>query len=593
MQADDISQGARLQHTESVAQMNQTAREISIAEQSIENVSVQLKQYQNDKAQVIKQLQNQIKTISPMLDIEMTVESLLDWLSTRAEAVQIAGKISSIESEIKDIDAQAATICSNLKHSLEVAGTTVESDKLENTNGRLLNLLNKAKVAVKREGILSGLRSQLASSQHQLNNRKSIVDKAQNSIATWEESWRKVGKNCWFGTQDEVLGPVAVEEILLQLEYLENHLGNQTELNEKLVHNKEIVKTYSSSLADLAEIVSIASKNIPAEQLYLTLLKRMEQAIEDDKKQASLQKQKDEIVDRNKANDEKHLLNMDSINRMSSHFSVDTIDQVELKLQAAKNKEALQQQLSDEQQQLIEMLDVKTLSDATKLLDNFNKDATQLELNELERNESDIQLQLQEAHTAREQASNAVESVGGDEAVALLREQRANLILQIEDKATRYLQQHLALNAADAALKAYRDNHRSSMMKKASEVFNTMSQGRYARLDTYQEGGSEKLIAIDKDGQSRNSGQLSKGTRFQLYLALRVSGYHEYASSRPPVPFIADDILETSDDERAARIFEVLGDMARVGQVIYLTHHKHLCDLAKKVVPAIRVHQIE
>jgi len=48
---------------------------------------------------------------------------------------------------------------------------------------------------------------------------------------------------------------------------------------------------------------------------------------------------------------------------------------------------------------------------------------------------------------------------------------------------------------------------------------------------------------------------MSKGTRFQLYLALRVAGYHEFASSRRPVPFIADDIMETFDDFRAEEAF--------------------------------------
>ena len=76
---------------------------------------------------------------------------------------------------------------------------------------------------------------------------------------------------------------------------------------------------------------------------------------------------------------------------------------------------------------------------------------------------------------------------------------------------------------------------------------------------------------------------MSKGTRFQLYLALRVAGYHEFARSRTPVPFIADDIMETFDDYRAEEAFRLLGEMATVGQVIYLTHHQHLCDIAQRI----------
>ena len=30
----------------------------------------------------------------------------------------------------------------------------------------------------------------------------------------------------------------------------------------------------------------------------------------------------------------------------------------------------------------------------------------------------------------------------------------------------------------------------------------------------------------------------------------------------------------------------------KIGQVIYLTHHRHLCDMAKAVVPGVQVHSI-
>ncbi len=85
---------------------------------------------------------------------------------------------------------------------------------------------------------------------------------------------------------------------------------------------------------------------------------------------------------------------------------------------------------------------------------------------------------------------------------------------------------------------------------------------------------------------------MSKGTRFQLYLALRLAGYAEFAAVRPTVPFIADDIMETFDEPRSHEVFRLFGDMAGLGQVIYLTHHRHLCDIARAVVPGVRVHEL-
>ena len=93
-------------------------------------------------------------------------------------------------------------------------------------------------------------------------------------------------------------------------------------------------------------------------------------------------------------------------------------------------------------------------------------------------------------------------------------------------------------------------------------------------------------------GGAKEADQLSKGTRFQLYLALRVAGYHEFVRARAPLPFIADDIMETFDDFRAEEAFGLLAGMAREGQVVYLTHHGHLCDVARKVSPGVRIHAL-
>ena len=72
-------------------------------------------------------------------------------------------------------------------------------------------------------------------------------------------------------------------------------------------------------------------------------------------------------------------------------------------------------------------------------------------------------------------------------------------------------------------------------------------------------------IAKGSEGGSKIASELSKGTRFQLYLALRVAGYHEFARGQVPPPFFADDIMETFDDFRAEEAFRLLAGMAATG----------------------------
>ena len=187
------------------------------------------------------------------------------------------------------------------------------------------------------------------------------------------------------------------------------------------------------------------------------------------------------------------------------------------------------------------------------------------------------------------EARRALAAIGGDDAIARLAAERANLLNELQDQARNHLAKRFGLIAFEQGLRRYRDSHRSGMLARASDAFRHLTCGEYTGLAAQPEGATEVLVALPGKGGSKLATDLSKGTRFQLYLALRIAGYHELAKSRSPVPFIADDIMETFDDARAAQAFALLGDMSRSGQVIYLTHHEHLCDIAVATCPGARV----
>jgi uncharacterized protein YhaN len=157
------------------------------------------------------------------------------------------------------------------------------------------------------------------------------------------------------------------------------------------------------------------------------------------------------------------------------------------------------------------------------------------------------------------------------------------------EEASRHLARRLGVLAMRQALRQYRDQHRSSMLEAASAAFAVMTRGAYTGLRAQADGGAEKLVAIMREGGSREADQLSTGTQYQLYLALRVAGHAEVARERTPLPFVCDDIFETFDDLRAEEAMKLLSGMAEKGQVICLTHHRHLCAIAREVVPGARL----
>jgi uncharacterized protein YhaN len=157
------------------------------------------------------------------------------------------------------------------------------------------------------------------------------------------------------------------------------------------------------------------------------------------------------------------------------------------------------------------------------------------------------------------------------------------LELELEDAALEHLELALGHRIAEEAIRRYRDTHRSGMMAATERCFATLTQGAYPRLITQPDGDNETLLAVDPQGVSKRAADMSKGTRFQLYLALRAAAHEQLVAQGTCLPFFCDDIFETFDEDRTRAACRVMEQIGRSGQAIYLTHHKHVVDIAQEV----------
>ncbi|TJZ90928.1 hypothetical protein FA743_13560 [Paracoccus gahaiensis] len=204
----------------------------------------------------------------------------------------------------------------------------------------------------------------------------------------------------------------------------------------------------------------------------------------------------------------------------------------------------------------------------------------------LEGNRSDLdhaEDRLTGAIRDRTTAEHALSQVKGDGEIAALVERRATLELQLEEAALQHLELSLGHSLASDAIRRYRDSHRSGMMTATEQCFATLTQGAYPSLTTQIEKDAEILLAVDRTGASKRAAEMSKGTRFQLYLALRAAAHEQLVAQGTTLPFFCDDIFETFDEDRtsaACRVMEAIGGR---GQAIYLTHHRHVVDIAMRV----------
>ncbi len=278
---------------------------------------------------------------------------------------------------------------------------------------------------------------------------------------------------------------------------------------------------------------------------------------------------------------------------MLAHYGVTDLAALKAALEAAATAARLSDEIAGEAEALMGGLGVVTLEEARAALEGVDELALAEEQAALDRARAEINERVQAAATALAEARAELDAIPDGDLAARLQEDRKTILLEIAATAERYARLRLGIQATQAALRAYRDRHRSAMLTDAADRFRRITQGGFTDLRTQAIAQGEMLIAIQAGGASLTADDLSKGTRDQLYLALRMAGYVEWTRTREPLPFVADDIMETFDDGRAGATFAMLADVARHGQVIYLTHHAHLVALAREVCGAdVTIHEL-
>lgn len=383
-----------------------------------------------------------------------------------------------------------------------------------------------------------------------------------------------------------------VREILNSLADLPAALRERDQLAQRIatMENNQIV--FGKEVAGIFEVLGETFDPAQAQQEAETLTKRYQASQSAQNIHAMKLDEHERLADISRKLKQELAVHEARKSELTAFFDVETLTEVSAKLEQAADKARLERRLAGIADQIADELRVVTFPEAEALLTEVNVAEIEQQAAELSARSSDLEEQSRVLFADLTLARKKLEQVGGDDAVARIEAQRRTIFLEIEELAQKYLRLKTGALAAENALHLYRDKHRSSMMNRASDAFRLITRGEYSGLAAKPEKDKEILIGVSKSGASKMSDAMSTGTQFQLYLALRLAGYQEFAEVRPSVPFIADDIMETFDEPRSEEVFRLMSEMASIGQVIYLTHHRHLCEIAQKVLPSVRIHEL-
>ncbi len=163
-----------------------------------------------------------------------------------------------------------------------------------------------------------------------------------------------------------------------------------------------------------------------------------------------------------------------------------------------------------------------------------------------------------------------------------------SLVLSLEEERRKIAQEFDVLQVAHRllaeAIERFRKAHQPNVFQRAGTFFKTMTQGKYAQVVVADPDATTMGLEVipTEPGPAWKASQLSRGTREQLYLSLRLALAEEIAGKGEPVPLFFDDLLVNFDRERLDATCEILEQVGRETQIFLFTCHRWMSDRVRE-----------
>ncbi len=594
MSEDDRLADLRARQSADIARLRHAEVGIARTEASLAHVEENLEAARARLTGLTAEIADALRSIG--LPGDMEPADLERWLERRDTVLKKRADLRKIETELRRANDAAAEARTQLTEAMAAVGAAPDrSLRLPQLLDLAQGVIDRAK---ERVATIGAARKALQDDELELQRRERDVAEAEQAVLAWQEEWADLVDGCWLGEAEAGRSPAEVREILQALSELPALIEKRDDLGYRIRSMSDDRVRFVATVRALAGEANLELK----EEKELEVADDLRRHLATARQQTKLRDSKNADLEHTKTRLRKAqqvFAQIDSRrSEMGALFAVDTSTALLQKLEQAKEKASLTQQIATRERELVDGLKLPSLAAAETAIAEAASDEASIEALHVESVELASRLEAEDGrvtHLYHESmtAEAAIAEVGSDAEVARLEEERRTVLLEIQDQAERHLRLKVGVAAAERALQIYRDRHRSSMMTRAGEAFRTITQDRFSNLTTTPGKDGEVLVGIQSTGGSLIASKMSKGTRFQLYLALRIAGYYEFAEHHETLPFVADDIMESFDDDRSTEAFQLLSGIAQKGQVIYLTHHPHMRDIARKVCgKAVRLHEL-
>lgn len=408
---------------------------------------------------------------------------------------------------------------------------------------------------------------------------------ADAELAEWRDDWARAMRELGRPPGED---PRVTDDILQVYGDLDQAHKELEALGERVAGMRRDITRYAGEAEALARRVAPDLVGIDPPLMVATLRQRVRQTGELAKQRDLLREQ---LLDASKsaALAERQVADRQAeLAAILTLVGAESVEAAEHRLALAAERARHAANLTEADLKLNETGDLRPLTELRAEVAATSVEEIPRQIEQASQRRADAQAAAQEAAaTASAQALRmrqvAVET-GASDAAADLQAAVATMGRVLDEA----LVHHVAAEMLEHGLTAVEQQDQSALLRRIGMLFSRLTRGTYTRVLTEMgDDAVTRLILLQRDfpDERQSVRELSEGTRDQLYLALRLAAIEEHAAIGPSLPFIGDDILQTFDDDRALAAMQVLIEVSQQVQVILLTHHRHVLDLAARLPP--------
>ncbi|MFW5959994.1 MAG: ATP-binding protein, partial [Chitinivibrionales bacterium] len=260
-----------------------------------------------------------------------------------------------------------------------------------------------------------------------------------------------------------------------------------------------------------------------------------------------------------------------SVNELLRSVSAEDMDDFIRKYKENQRAAELKRQRRDDLRTIQRIVGINKSEEIIGYLASRDKEDMEAELQGLQKDIGSKEEEYRDRVNRLGETRNEIERIAGTSDLS-------EVLTEYETEKQRLRQAYLEWVAGNTALKVlsevrqrYEIEKQPEVVKNTAGFFREITEGRYKKVTASLE--SEEVSIIDDKSISKGIEELSRGTKEQLLISLRLGFILEYERQGTSLPVIADEILVNFDERRAEVTAGILRDFAEQRQLLMFTCH--------------------